>query len=207
MKARAVGNAAKQSASSIWSLWSPTNTSNSWPQCKYENASIARPWLSKRTGGLLLQKPIPAFFPILPEPKCHPETDKSFSHTQSTQTTGKRRLTTKLLRLLTYFSSLRPPESRIRVEAKFFLHLALCELEMLQFALKTLCRLTGDSRSSAERLLCPRQRTAEHSRLAGQPIHPALQPSRDRGGGRASSRQSHGRTLRRRLLLDLFLAA
>ena len=58
------------------------------------------------------------------------------------------------------------------MEAKFFLHLALCELEMLQFALKTLCRLTGDSRSSAERLLCPRQRTAEHSRLAGQPIHP-----------------------------------
>ena len=75
------------------------------------------------------------------------------------------------------------------MEAKFFLHLALCELEMLQFALKTLRRLTGDSRSSAERLLCPRQRTAEHSRLAGQPIHPALQPSRDRGGGRASSRQ------------------
>ena len=112
LKARAVGNAAKQSASSIWSLWSPTNTSNSWPQCKYENASIARPWLSKRTGGLLLQKPIPAFFPILPEPKCHPETDKSFSHTQSTQTAGKRRLTTKLLRLLTYFSILRPPESR-----------------------------------------------------------------------------------------------
>ena len=36
---------------------------------------------------------------------------------------------------------------------------------MLQFALKTLRRLTGDSRSSAERLLCPRQRTAEHSRL------------------------------------------
>ena len=91
------------------------------------------------------------------------------------------------------------------VEAKFFFHLALCELEMLQFGLKTLRRLTGDSCSSAERLLCPRQRTAEHSRLAGNPIHPALQPSGDRGGGR--SRQSHGRTLRRRLLLDLFLAA